>query len=56
MDRYPLPDGLYQVRAKYFEASFEIKNGAIIRCAPILKRNLTYWITKAERIGDVYEN
>lgn len=55
MNRYPLPDGLYQVSAKYFEASFEIKNGTIIRCAPILKRNLSYWITKAERIGEAHD-
>jgi hypothetical protein len=46
-----LGDGLYRVETKYFVAGFVVENGYVVLCAPILKRHLSYWITKAERIG-----
>lgn len=33
-------------------AGFVIKNGKIVRCAPILRRKINYWKTIATRIGD----
>lgn len=40
-------DGLYQVTTSYLCAGFVIKNGLTILCAPILRRKLSYWLTKA---------
>jgi hypothetical protein len=48
----PLRDGLYHVTNKYFSASFIIEGGKVTKCAPILRRNIKYWMTKAERICD----
>lgn len=45
-----LEDGLYQVWHNGICAGFEVKNGQIINCAPILRKRLAYWITKAKRI------
>lgn len=47
-------DGLYQVTTKYLCAAFVVENGSVrlSRCAPILRKNLTYWMTIAVRIGD----
>jgi len=47
-----MKDGVYQVTTKYLCAGFVIKDGKVVACAPILKKNLTYWITIAKRIGD----
>lgn len=47
-----LKDGLYQVITSYLCAGFVVENGKIIKYAPILKKNLSYWITIAVRIGD----
>ncbi len=48
-----LKDGLYQVKTKYLCAGFIVKNGKIIRMAPILRKNIKYWATIAKRIGGV---
>ncbi len=46
-----MKDGLYQVTTSYLCAGFVIENGAIVDCAPILKRRIDYWKTKAVRIA-----
>jgi hypothetical protein len=45
-----MDDGLYRVTTQYFCAGFVIENGEITKCAPILKRKINYWITKARLI------
>lgn len=45
-----MKDGLYQVTTSYFCAGFVVENGRVVRCAPILKRNIKYWMTKARFI------
>lgn len=47
-------DGLYQVTYKGLCAAFVVENGAVrlSRCAPVLRRNLAYWMIIAVRIGD----
>ena len=47
-----IADGLYQVTTSYLCAGFVVANGKVARCAPILRRKLSYWITVAKRIGD----
>lgn len=46
-----MKDGLYQVTTSYLCAGFVIQNGVIVRCAPILKKRLTYWKTIAIRVN-----
>jgi hypothetical protein len=36
-------DGLYQITTSFFTAGFELFDGQVIACAPILKRNIDYW-------------
>lgn len=45
-----MKDGLYQVITSYLCAGFIVKDGKIIHCAPILKKKINYWITKAKFI------
>ena len=45
-------DGLYRVTTSYLCAGFVVKNGTVTRCAPILRKKLSYWMTIAVRIGD----
>jgi hypothetical protein len=47
-----LADGLYQVTTPYLCAGFVVENKVIVRCAPILRKKIDYWIRKAERISD----
>ncbi len=47
-----IKDGLYQVTTSWMCAGFIVKDGKIIECAPILRRKLSFWVTKAKRIGD----
>jgi len=51
MPRVHRADGLYMVTTPTFSASFQIEAGKVIRCAPILRRRLDYWMTVAEWIG-----
>jgi len=45
-----MEDGFYQVTTPYLCAGFIVENNRIIRCAPILKKNINYWKSKAKRI------
>lgn len=46
-----MTDGLYQVTTRHFCAGFIVEHGVITRCAPILRKNIHYWMTVAVRIG-----
>ena len=46
-----MSDGLYRVRTSYLCAGFVIEGGVVTRCAPILRKRLSYWKTIAVRIG-----
>lgn len=46
-----MTDGLYQVTTSYLCAGFVVENGVVVRCAPILRRKLSYWQTIARRIA-----
>lgn len=46
-----MKDGLYQVTTSYLCAGFVVKDGKVVRCAPILKRKIEYWKTVAVRIA-----
>lgn len=43
-----LTDGLYYVTTNYLCAGFVVEKGVITRCAPILRKNLKYWVTVAK--------
>lgn len=45
-------DGLYRVCNRYLCAGFVIAKGKIVCCAPILRKKIEYWQTKAVWIGD----
>lgn len=47
----PVRDGLYQVTTDKLCASFVIRDGEVIECAPILRKRITYWIRRARWIG-----
>lgn len=40
-------DGLYRVETSYLCAGFVVEKGAVVRCAPILRNRLAYWLTVA---------
>lgn len=42
-----MKDGLYQVTTPYLCAGFVVENGQVARCAPILRKRLSYWKTVA---------
>lgn len=46
-----MKDGLYQVSTNLFCAGFVIDKGEVTQCAPILRKKLEYWKTKAIYIG-----
>ena len=46
-----IPDGLYRVTTSYLCAGFVVEHGRVTMCAPILRKKLSYWITKAVRVG-----
>lgn len=46
-----MKDGLYRVETPTLVAGFVIAGGVVAACAPILRRRLGYWMTKATRIG-----
>lgn len=45
-------DGLYAVTTAYLCAGFVVDRGEIMRCAPILRTKLHYWVTIAKRINN----
>lgn len=46
-----LPDGLYAVVTSYLCAGFVVDGGRVTMCAPILRKNLNYWMTIARRVN-----
>lgn len=47
-----LKDGLYAVVTDTWVAGFVIENGRVTMCAPILRKRLAYWMTKARRVAE----
>lgn len=49
-----IADGLYQVVTRAFVAGFVVERGIVVRCAPILRKKIDFWVRAgwAERIGD----
>lgn len=47
-----LVDGLYMVQSAYFCAGFEVENGKVTQCAPILRKRFAFWMMKAIRVSD----
>jgi len=45
-----MKDGLYQVTTSYLCAGFEIKRGQVVACAPILRKNILFWMKIAKLI------
>jgi hypothetical protein len=43
-------DGLYRVTTSYLCAGFVVENAKVTRCAPILRRKLSYWLSVASWI------
>lgn len=43
-----LKDGFYRISRSNFTAGFEVRNGRVVACAPILRRLIKYWVTVAE--------
>jgi hypothetical protein len=41
-------DGLYRVVTPRFVAGFVVEDGRAVGCAPILRRRLGYWMTRAQ--------
>jgi len=44
-------DGLYRVTTPYLCAGFEIKDGKVEKCAPILRNKISYWKTIAKLVN-----
>lgn len=42
-----MKDGLYRVTTSYLCAGFVVHGGRMVRCAPILRGRLKYWMTQA---------
>jgi hypothetical protein len=43
-------DGLYRVVKPYLCGGIVVENGRVVRCAPILRRKIGYWLSVAERV------
>jgi len=46
-----MKNGLYRVVTDYFVAGFVVEDGKITRTAPILRKRIEYWKTKAKWIS-----
>lgn len=46
-----LPDGLYRVETPYLCAGFVVERGRVMRCAPVLRKRLAWWMRVAKRVG-----
>jgi hypothetical protein len=44
-------DGLYRVVSASLCAGFVVERGKVTRCAPILRRGISYWIAIATRVA-----
>lgn len=49
--RHELRDGLYRVSTSYLCAGFVVEGGRVTRCAPVLCRNLAYWVKLAAYVA-----
>lgn len=45
-------DGIYRVETPYLCAGFDVRNGKVIECAPILRKRFDYWKRVAVRIAE----
>lgn len=45
-----MKDGLYRVTTSYLCAGFVVEGGKVVRCAPILRKKLSYWKTVAKLV------
>jgi hypothetical protein len=46
-----MKDGLYLVVTPSFVAGLVVENGRVVRAAPILRRRLDFWLSRAEWIS-----
>lgn len=46
-----LADGLYRVVFRTLCAGFVVENGRVVKCAPVLRKRLDFWVAQAERIA-----
>jgi hypothetical protein len=46
-----MTDGLYRVTTSYLCAGFVVESGRVTRCAPVLRKRLSYWMTIAVLIS-----
>jgi hypothetical protein len=46
-----LDDGLYIVHVGPFTAGFEVKDGEVISCAPVLRTKFSFWAKRAKRVS-----
>jgi hypothetical protein len=46
-----LYDGLYRVDHKGLCAGFVVEDGIITKIAPVLRKNIRFWLKKAKRIS-----
>lgn len=44
-------DGLYRVVTPYLCAGIIVRGGVVVECAPILRKRITYWLTRARWIA-----
>ena len=49
----PLADGLYRVINPYLCGGFVIRAGAVVICAPILRKNMDYWMSIAKPVKEL---
>jgi len=46
-----LDDGLYVVDKNNIYAAFVVRNGEVTQCAPILRKNIGFWMSVAKKIA-----
>jgi hypothetical protein len=47
LDARTVKDGVYQVTTSSLCAGFVVENGRVTRCAPILRKRIAYWRSRA---------
>lgn len=45
-------DGLYRVTRDGICAGFVLKDGVVVECAPVLRKNIKFWKTIAMWVGE----
>lgn len=48
-----LPDGLYRVEHGSVCAGFVIEDGRVVRCAPILRKRMDFWVRRSRRCAEL---